>query len=170
MKRVWEIIGRKQTTVGSAATILVLMVLVSRIMGLIRDRLLSARFAPDELGIYFAAFRIPNLLFELLIMGALTSAFIPVFTRYLTHNEEKKGWRMMSILINICLLLLFVVSIPVLVWTRQLSEWLAPGFTSSQIDQMTSFTRFMLVFQVLPLLVGNFFTGFLQSYNLLSPV
>ncbi len=166
MKRVWEIISRKQTTVGSAATILVLMVLVSRIMGLIRDRLLSARFAPDELGIYFAAFRIPNLLFELLIMGALTSAFIPVFTRYLTHNEEKKGWRMMSILINICLLLLFVVSIPVLVWTRQLSEWLAPGFTSSQIDQMTSFTRFMLVFQVLPLLVGNFFTGFLQSYNL----
>lgn len=162
----WEIIGRKQTTVGGAATILVLMVLASRILGLIRDRLLSARFAPDELGIYFAAFRIPNLIFELLIMGALTSAFIPVFTRYLTQTQEKKGWRMMSILINISLLLLFVLCIPLLLWTRQLSQWLAPGFTSAQTDQMASFTRFMLMFQVLPLLMGNFFTGFLQSYNL----
>lgn len=166
MKRVWEIIGRKQTTVGSAATILVLMVLVSRIMGLVRDRLLSARFAPDELGVYFAAFRIPNLLFELLIMGALTSAFIPVFTRYLEQTQEKRGWRMMSILINISLIGLFVVSIPLLLWTRQLSQWLAPGFTNSELDQMASFTRFMVVFQVLPLLVGNFFTGFLQSYHL----
>ncbi len=166
MKRVWDIIGRKQTTVGSAATILVLMVLASRILGLIRDRLLSARFTPEELGVYFAAFRVPNLLFELLIMGALTSAFIPVFTRHLARGEQEKGWRMTSILINISLLLLAIVSVPLLFWTRQLSEWLAPGFSPAEIDRMASYTRFMVAFQVLPLLVGNFFTGLLQSYNL----
>jgi putative peptidoglycan lipid II flippase len=166
MKRVWEIIGKKQTTVGSAATILIFMVFASRIMGLVRDRLLSARFTPEELGVYFAAFRIPNLLFELLIMGALTSAFIPVFTRYLTHNEEEKGWRMTSTLINISLILLTALSIPLLVWTRQICDFLAPGFSSAEIDQMSSFTRFMVLMQVLPLLVGNFFTGLLQSYNL----
>lgn len=142
------------------------MVLASRILGLIRDRLLSARFAPDELGVYFAAFRIPNLLFELLIMGALTSAFIPVFTRYLTKDDEKGGWRMTATLINASMILLFVLSIPMLVWTREFSNFLAPGFSDAQIDLMASFTRFMIIAQVVPLLIGNFFTGLLQSYNL----
>ncbi len=166
MKRVWDIIGRKQTTVSSAATILILMVLASRILGLIRDRLLSARFSPEELGVYFAAFRMPNLIFELLIMGALTSAFIPVFTKYITRNEEKKGWRMTATLINVSLILLGLLSLPMLLWTRELSQFLAPGFSAAEIDQMVGFTRFMVVAQVLPLLIGSFLTGLLQSYNL----
>lgn len=166
MKRLWDIFGKKQTSVGSAATILVFMVFASRIMGLVRDRLLSARFTPEELGVYFAAFRVPNLLFELLIMGALTSAFIPVFTRYLTHHDEKKGWRMTAILINSSVILLLILSVPMLVWTREISLFLAPGFSPVEIEQMAAFTRLMIVAQVLPLLVGNFLTGLLQSYNL----
>lgn len=166
MKRVWDIIGQKQTSVASAATILIFMVFASRILGLVRDRLLSARFAPEELGVYFAAFRVPNLLFELLIMGALTSAFIPVFTRYLAHDEEKRGWRMTAILINISLFLLMLVSVPILLWTTEISTFLAPGFTPTEIGQMAQFSRFMIVAQVMPLLVGSFLTGFLQSYNL----
>lgn len=166
MNRVWDFFARRQLSVGSAATILVSMVFASRVMGLIRDRLLSARFAPDELGVYFAAFRLPNLIFELLIMGALTSAFIPVFTRYLTHGEAEKGWRMTSVLINVTVLLLVILAVPLLVWTRELSVLFAPGFTGDQIDQMVQFTRFMILFQVFPLLIGNFFTGVLQSYKL----
>lgn len=166
MEKVWTFITRRQTSVSSAAVIMVSMVFASRVMGLIRDRLLSARFAPDELGVYFAAFRIPNFIFELLVTGALTSAFIPVFTKFLTHNDEQKGWRMTSILINITLVLLAGLSLPMLLWTDQISRFLAPGFTPVQIQQMAEFTRFMIIFQVLPLLVGNFFTGLLQSYNL----
>ncbi len=166
MKRVWGIFSKKQLSVGSAAIVLVSMVFASRVMGLIRDRLLSARFAPDELGVYFAAFRIPNLLFELLIMGALTSAFIPVFTKYLSHGEEDNGWKMTSTLINVTLILLTILSVPMLVWTHALSRLMAPGFSPEQINEMASFTRFMIMFQVLPLLVGSFFTGLLQSYHL----
>jgi putative peptidoglycan lipid II flippase len=142
------------------------MVFASRVLGLVRDRLLSARFAPDELGVYFAAFRLPNLIFELLVMGALTSAFIPVFTKYLTRGEEKEGWHMASILINMSVILLASVSLPILIWAPQFSRLLAPGFSDSQVTQMAAFSRFMIVFQVVPLLVGNFFTGILQSYSL----
>ena len=166
MKRVWDIVTKKQNSVRSAAVVLVSMVFVSRVLGLVRDRLLSARFAPDELGVYFAAFRLPNLIFELLVMGALTSAFIPVFTKYLMHGEEKEGWHMTSILINISVILLAAVSLPILLWAPQLSRLLAPGFSDTQIAQMAAFSRFMIVFQVVPLLVGNFFTGILQSHNL----
>ena len=166
MKNILLIFTRKQTSIGSAAFVLMLMVLASRVLGLVRDRLLSARFAPDELGVYFAAFRIPNLLFELLVMGALTSAFIPVFTKYISQDKEGEGRRMASTLINASLIIFAFLAVPLLVWTRQVSEFLAPGFTPGQIEQMVSFTRFMTVFQVIPLLVGNFFTGILQSHNL----
>ncbi len=166
MKNILLIFTRKQTSIGSAAFVLMLMVLASRVLGLVRDRLLSARFAPDELGVYFAAFRIPNLLFELLVMGALTSAFIPVFTRYISQDKEGEGRKMASTLINASLIIFAFLAVPLLVWTRQVSEFLAPGFTPGQIEQMVSFTRIMTVFQVIPLLVGNFFTGILQSHNL----
>jgi putative peptidoglycan lipid II flippase len=166
MKRVWGLLSRQQKTVGSAAMIMMSMVATSRVLGLVRDRLLSARFAPEDLGVYFAAFRLPNLLFELLVLGAVTTAFIPVFTKYVSEQKEKEGFLMSSILINVGCIALAVLSIPVLVFTKQISRLLAPGFTPVQIDQMASFTQFMVLFQVLPLLVGNFFTGILQSYNL----
>lgn len=166
MKRLVAILSGKQKSVGSAAFILATMVFVSRLLGLVRDRLLAARFNPDELGVYFAAFRVPNLLFELLVMGALTSAFIPVFTKYLTQRKENDAWRMTSTLINGSLIILILLSLPLFVWTREFSRILAPGFSGSQIDQMVIYTRFMILFQVAPLLVGNFFTGILQTSQL----
>jgi len=166
MVRIWALFTRRQTSIGSASAVLALMVFASRILGLLRDRLLSARFAPDDLGVYFAAFRLPNLLFELLVMGALTSAFIPVFTKYLSDGKEADAKRMASIVINIGVLLFAVLAIPVFVWAPAVSRFLAPGFSESQIMQMAAYTRFITVFQVVPLLVGNFFTGILQSYNL----
>ncbi len=157
---------RKQTSVGSAAVVLTLMVLASRVLGLVRDRLLSARFAPDELGVYFAAFRLPNLLFELLVMGALTSAFIPVFMKYLSHGKEDEAKRMASVVINIGILFFAILALPLFLWAEAISRFFAPGFSDSQITQMAIFTRYIVAFQVAPLLVGNFFTGILQSYNL----
>lgn len=166
MRKILTLFREKQNSVGSAALVLATMVFVSRILGLIRDRMLVARFAPDELGVYFAAFRLPNLLFELLVMGALTSAFIPVFTKYITQDKKDEAFKIAAVLINISIILLFILSIPVFLFTRQISQFLAPGFSPSQIDQMVTFTRFMILLQVTPLLVGNFFTGILQSYNL----
>lgn len=166
MKRaLWQILIRRQTSIGSAALILASMVATSRFLGLIRDRLLAARFSADELGVYFAAFRIPNLLFELLVMGALTTAFIPVFTRYLTGGKEGEAWRMAAIIINTSLILLAAVAVPLFIWAPTVSRLFAPGFTSEQIAQMAQFTRVILILQVAPLLVGNFFTGILQSFR-----
>lgn len=166
MKKIWSIFGRKQHSIRSAALVLMVMVFLSRILGLVRDRMLAARFAPEELGIYFAAFRLPNLLFELLVMGALTSAFIPVFTKYITQQKKEEAWHMAVSLINISLIIFALVSLPIVIWAGEISQFFAPGFTKTQIDQMATFTQFMIIFQVAPLLIGNFFTGILQSYNM----
>jgi len=142
------------------------MVFTSRILGLVRDRLLAARFSPDELGVYLAAFRMPNLLFELLVMGALTSAFIPVYTKYVTQQKQEDAWRLSATLINVSVLVLIVIAIPVVIWAPQVSHVIAPGFNQQEIARMAMFTRFMVIGQVLPLLIGNFYTGILQSHNL----
>lgn len=166
MNRVWGFFSGKQQSVRSASMILVTMVLTSRILGLVRDRMLTARFSPDQLGVYFAAFRLPDMVFELLVLGALTSAFIPVFTKYVTQKNEQEGFGMAAALINISIVVLAIVSVPILIWAEPISRLLAPGFTHAQISQMAMFTRIMVISQVLPLLVGNFFTGILQSYNM----
>lgn len=145
-------------------------VALSRVLGLLRDRMLAGRFSPDELGVYYAAFRVPNMVFELLVMGSLATAFIPVFTSYMDSKDKAAAFRMASTVINIGLLVFGLVSLPVIFSTRQISFLLAPGFSDSQIELMSSFTRIMVVAQVVPLLIGNFLTGILQSFrNFLLP-
>ena len=134
-----------------------LMVLVSGVLGLIRWRVLNAWFSPEDTGIFLAAFRIPNLLFDLLAAGALTSAFIPVFTRFLMENRQADAHKMASAVINLTILLLTIIAVPVLIFTSQISAVLAPGFSPDQIERMAFFTRIMIVFQVVPLLIGNFY-------------
>lgn len=166
MEKVASVFTKKQTSIGSAAVVLMGMVLISGVLGLIRWRVLNDRFTPEETGVFLAAFRLPNLLFEILAMGALTSAFIPVFTKYITQRSEQEARLMASTIINLAVLSFIVLSIPLVLFTQSISRFFAPGFTEAQIIQMASFTRLMILFQVVPLLVGNFFTGVLQSYNL----
>lgn len=145
-------------------------VAVSRILGLLRDRLLAAQFTPGELGVYYAAFRLPNMIFELLVMGALATAFIPVFTAHLTTKGTKDAFAMASSVINIGLLIFGIFSVPMVIFAKQLCHLLAPGFDTNQITLMASFTQIMILAQVFPLIIGNFFTGILQSCrNFLLP-
>lgn len=158
-----SILSRRQTNIFSAASIIMTAVLLSRVLGLFRDRLLAARFAPAELGVYYAAFRLPNMIFELLVMGVLATAFIPVFTSYLNTKDKDEAYRMASSVINIGLIVFLLFSIPVVIFTKEICMMLAPGFSSSEITLMVSFTRIMILAQVFPLILGNFFTGILES-------
>ncbi len=142
------------------------MVVASGLLGLLRLRILYGQFTPEETDIFFAAFRIPNLLFEILAMGALTSAFIPVYTRYISKGDGEGAHTLSAILINCTLAVVMAVSVPVFLFTEEISKLFTPGFSDAQIVQMAVYTRSMIILQVLPLLIGNFFTGILQSMRL----
>lgn len=165
-KKAQLIFRKQQTTILSAALVIMATVAASRILGLIRDRMLAARFTADELGIYFAAFRLPNLLFELLVMGALSTAFIPVISGLLAKKEDKEAFHVASSVINIGLIIFAVIALLLYVFSKQVAELIAPGFNQDQIAQLVIFTRIMILGQVAPLLIGNFLTGILQSYRL----
>ena len=83
-------------TVAGAAFILAVFGIASRLLGLLRDRILASQFgAGDILDVYYAAFRIPDLLYSLLALGALSAAFIPVFTEMMERSTEKRAWSLL---------------------------------------------------------------------------
>ena len=80
---IWKrFFNSQSSSITSAATVVASFSIISRLFGFIRDRILAGAFgASDTLDIYFAAFRIPDFLFNLLVVGALSASFIPLFTR-----------------------------------------------------------------------------------------
>jgi putative peptidoglycan lipid II flippase len=76
-----------------AAFLVAISSLASRFLGIFRDRILAGEFgAGTDLDIYYAAFRIPDLIFNLLVLGALSAGFVPIFTSLIKDFacEEKK--------------------------------------------------------------------------------
>lgn len=169
-KHTFAFFSKSQNDILSASSVIMMTVALSRVLGLFRDRLLAGRFTPTELGVYYAAFRLPNMIFELLVMGALSTAFIPVFTTYIETKDKEKAFKMAASVINIGILLFAIGSVPILLFAKQVSYLLAPGFNDEQLTLMASFTQIMIVAQVFPLIIGNFLTGMLQSFrNFLLP-
>lgn len=159
------LLNLRQTNIISAATVIMIMISAAKVLGVIKFRMLSARFSPEELGIYLAAFRLPNLVFEFLVLGALTSAFIPVFTGLLSNDKKKEAFSISSSVINISIASTLILAIPIFIFAKEFSLLLAPGFSKQETEIMASYTRIVIFAQVIPLVIGNFLTGMLQSFK-----
>ena len=155
---------RKQTTILSAATVLMFVGLASRILGLLRDRVLASFFTPQNLDIYFAAARIPNLIFDLVIAGAISTAFIPVFSEYLSRDKKSEAFAIASTLISLSLILFLILAGFYFIFAERISALIAPGFDFLQIILMSKLTRMMLLAQVF-FVLANFLTGIAHSFQ-----
>lgn len=98
-------------SLASAAALVMLFFVLSRATGLVRDMVIAAEFnLGAELDAYQAAFRIPDLLFELVAGGALGSAFIPTFAGYLAREDQRGAWLLFSRVLNWITLILVVMA------------------------------------------------------------
>src|SRR3989344_1333372 len=151
-------------TVTFAAALFAASALTSRILGLVRDRLLASRFwAGPGLGIYFAAFRIPDFVYGILIMGGLSAVFMPVFAEYI-KKDEKDVWRLMSVILNCFLILLIALCGILAIFTPWLIKFIVPGFNPEQKALAVSLTRIMFLS---PIFFGlsSIFSGVLHYFN-----
>src|SRR5512135_3023015 len=99
-----KLLNSQQNTVLSAATLIMIMIIASRILGLLRQRVLAYYFAPADLSLFFAAFRLPDTIFEVLVFGTFSSAFIPVFTKSLKKGNGN-AWNIASTVVNMGVIL-----------------------------------------------------------------
>ncbi len=151
-------------SITSAAIILGAASFVSRFIGIIRDRIFANQFgAGDILDAYFAAFRIPDLVYNLVIVGALSAGFIPIFTKIL-NKDKKEAWQVTSGIINILGISLIFICTILFIFTPQIVPLLAPGFSVEKLQTTISLTRIMFLSPIL-LGLSSIVSGVLQSFK-----
>lgn len=150
-----------------AAIILGLSSLASRLIGLVRERVLTTTFgAGDTFDAFVAAFRLPDLIFNLVVVGALSAAFIPLFTEKLV--EPRGGKRAahdfaLSVL-NVVLVLVLVLSVVYAALASLIVPIITPGFTGEKLELTVTLSRIMAL-QPIFLSISFVFSGVLNSYK-----
>src|SRR3990167_4195530 len=155
----------RRSSIFEATLVLAVASLVSRVFGLIRDRTLFSHFgAGDVLDAYFAAFKVPDFIFNLLILGALSSAFIPIFTDYLKKEGKEEAWGVVNSLVNLGIVIVTSLLLLIAVFAPYLTKMVAPGFVGDKHEMVTNLMRVMLLS---PFFFGlsNLAGGILNSFK-----
>jgi putative peptidoglycan lipid II flippase len=132
---------------ASATAVVMLFFVLSRATGLLREVIIGAQFGTSaELDAYLAAFRIPDLLFQLVAGGALGSAFIPTFAKVRAQKGEAAGWLLFSRVLNwVTLLLIIMASLAAFFAPFLIERVIAPGFEPAQQRLAADLMRGMLL-------------------------
>jgi len=135
----------------------------SRVLGYLRYVVIAAvEPDPAKLDAFFAAFRIPDFLFQLVAAGALSSALIPVVAGLFATAEEARAWRVVSTVTTLVLGVLAVLAAVVLVAAPVLVPFITPGFDAAKTALTVDLTRVM-VLSPLFLAAGSVATSVLNS-------
>jgi putative peptidoglycan lipid II flippase len=157
--------GKPTNSVAAAAVIIAVAGIASRVLGLFRDRILAAEFgAGDTLDVYYAAFRIPDLVYNLLVLGALSAAFIPVFTSLHSTEREGDGWKLASGILNLQTIAVFLISGAFALFAPWILHIITPGFSDDKLAMTATFSRIMFLSPVF-LGISAIFGGVLISFK-----
>jgi putative peptidoglycan lipid II flippase len=159
-----RIFSHQARSINLAAIILVITAFFSALLGLLRDRLLAKNFGlGPELDIYYAAFRIPDFITMVLIMGAIGTAIIPIFSEYLIKNREQ-AFKYFSNLLNLFLIFLILICGILFVFAPFFISLIVPGFSPEAKELTILLTRIMLLS---PLILGisNIISGILRVFQ-----
>lgn len=167
LKKGISIFTRRQTNILSAAMVLMATVILSQFLGIVRQRLLVSIFgASNTLGVYLASSKFPDFIFQLVIAGALSSAFIPVFTDLLAKNRKEEANKMASTLLCLSLFVFSILALILFIFAPFFLQILniGSGFSAAQMELMANLMRIVLLGELV-FLVGTFFSSMLQSHN-----
>jgi len=161
---VFRFLNNESKTIVGAAAIVGVLSFASRIVGFVRDRILLGRFgAGDELDVYYAAFKLPDLLFGLLVVGSLSASFIPIFSRYYhSLTLRDRAWAFTNTSLNLIAMVMAAMSCVLFIFAHPLAGLIAPGFDAAKQGLVADMTRVMLLAQIL-LAVSVVFGSVLQG-------
>ena len=148
-----------------AAAIVAFGFVGSRLLGVLRTIVIANEFGTgDDVGAYFVAFRLPDLIFQVLAGAAIGSAFIPTFARYFTTRTEAEAWQLASRVLNLIALLTAGLAIIAFITAPWVVPLLAPGLGDNpaeeeQLEELAvELTRIMTLSPLL-FSISGLFTG-----------
>lgn len=145
---------------GAAALLLAASAILSRIMGLVRDKVISWQFgAGGEADLYFAAFVVPDIINYLLAGGFMSITIIPLLAARF-REDEADAWRFFSCVFFWMLVAALLLTGAGMVWAEPLARLTAPGFGPEASARLAFFMRLILPAQVF-FLAGACFTALL---------
>ncbi len=156
-----KLLNSQQNTVLSAATLIMIMIVASRVLGLIRQRVLANYFAPNDLSLFFAAFRLPDSIFEILVFGTFSSAFIPVFTKAIREGKGR-AWQVAGRVVTVGILAFGVMALVMGIWAPQIYSFIAPGYGEVETGQIVMLARVLFAAQGF-FVISYVLTGVLES-------
>lgn len=137
--------------------------LVARVLGYVRVVVIGTTFgAGEDLDAFFAAFRIPDLLFQLVAAGAVASAVVPIVSGLIANGDAPRAWRVVSTLLNLMLAALLILALAAFVFAPQFVPAITPGFDDAQLAKTVELTRIMLLSPIL-LALGAIATAALNA-------
>lgn len=140
----------KQKSVARSAGIVSIAVMFSRLLGLVREMIFARFFGAGFLyDAYVVAFRIPNVLRDLFAEGALSAAFVKVFTDYQINKSEKEAWHLAGLIINGLAVVMSVICIVGIIFSQQFINLVADGFSPEKAALATTLTQIMFPFIML---------------------
>lgn len=156
---------KTQKTIISAAAVIALAYGFSAFLGLLRSRLLAHYFgASEELGIFYTADKIPSFIYSILVVGTLSTVFIPIFTGLLNKDEEA-AWQTASSMVTVSIFMFLIFGSLVYVFSPLIIKILSVGkFNEDEILLGSTLMRIMLFAQFI-LIVSSFVTSVLQSFR-----
>ena len=159
--------GGASAGVARSAGIVSLAVMASRVLGLLREMVFAFFFGASKsyaVDAYVMAFRIPNLLRDLFAEGALSSAFVTVFSEYLVKKDEREAFRLSNLVATTLILILGVVVVLGMIFTNQIVGFLASGYKAipNKFEDTVYLTRIMMPFILLVALAAQA-TGVLNA-------
>lgn len=156
-----------------SAVIVMLSMIISRILGFVRDIIIANQYGQSyQTDAYNLAFVIPDAIYMILVGGAFSAAFIPVFSSYVAKKQEKTAWEVASVTMSvICVCMVVLVSLAY-VFAPQLVDFFFKfndaEFAAEKYSLTTVMTRVML-FQVVFMALAGISSGVLQSYKKFGP-
>jgi putative peptidoglycan lipid II flippase len=141
--------GSSARRVAGATGIMMAAILASRLLGLVRNAVISHQFGQKYWAdVYYGAFQIPDLLFYLIAGGALSSAFIPVFTEYITHKRDHQAWHVFSTVTCVMFVVIGALILLGEVFAVPLVRLVNPGFSPAKVADTVPLTRIVLPAQL----------------------
>jgi len=137
-------------TLARAGLIVSSTYLVARILGYVRVLIIGTTFgAGPDLDAFFAAFRIPDLIFQLVAAGAVASALVPMIAGPLVTGAQARAWSVVSTVTNLMLIGLAVLAVVAFIFAEPMVALITPGFDSAELAHTVELTRIMLAAPIL---------------------
>lgn len=139
----------RKTSLQLAAVLLASSSLLASILGLIRDRILNSTYYdtyPTGIDAYTVAFTVPDFMYFILVSGALSVTFIPIFNQRLVGGNKKSAWELSTSILNFMALLTLIASILIIIFAEYLVKYVVgPGLDEAATGLAVSMMRVIAI-------------------------